>query len=474
MATTPSTPPAHPSAQPQTSGTSSAAIAARIDRVPTGRFHVKLTSAVGGGTFFDGFDAISLAVVLPLVVATFHIGFGEAGHIISAGYLGQFIGALLIGALSDRIGRRKTFIASIFFFGLLAIGCAVAWSAESLMGFRLLQGLGLGAEVPIATTLVNEYLGRRSRGRVSVLYQSLFTWGLFFAPLTGLILTSVAGPENVWRILLALGALPLVVAVVACFALPESARWLAEQGRGAEADALVRRMEQEAVAAGHDLEDPAPATVMPRPARTGLKDLIGSGYAARTAMLAGLWFCTFFVTYGFTTWLPSMYVSVGGLAPSKSLTLTAVLGAVQVAMAYVVSGFVDRLGRIRTFLIGFAVAAAGAGFGAVNLSLLHNTDWPILFATGVVMTIGIMLPTITLYLYTTELYPTRIRGFASSTASSFSRVASIVSPFVFGFLLSGHGGAGMVFTVLAVAAVLGFLIMAKWGVETRMRALEDI
>ena len=474
MATSqPAPPTGSSSAQPPT-GADSSAIAARIDRIPAGRFHVKLASIVGAGTFFDGFDAISLAVVLPLVVTTFGIGFSEAGLIISAGYAGQFVGALLIGVLSDRIGRSKAFIVSIAVFGVLAVLCALAWSANSLMVFRLLQGIGLGAEVPIAATLVNEYLGRHSRGRVSVLYQALFTWGLFFAPLIALILTSTTSPENTWRILLGIGALPLVVAVVAWFALPESARWLAEKGRFAEAEVYVRRMEQEAADAGHTLEPPVVSPGSLSPQKTRLSELFQGRYGGRTAMLSCIWFCTFFVTYGFTVWLPSMYISVGGLPPSRSLLLTVLLGAIQLAMSYVVASFVDKIGRRRTFLIGFVVAILGAGFGAVNLLVFHHTSWPVLFATGVILTIGIMLPTVSLYLYTTELYPTRMRGFASATTSSFSRIASIVSPLVFGFLLGGHGGAGAVFAILAVVAFLGLLTMAKWGPETRLRTLEEI
>ena len=221
---------------------SPAMIAARIDRVPTNRFHVKIASILGTGTFFDGFDAISLAVVLSIVVSAFKISFAEAGLIISAGYVGQFIGAILIGFLADRFGRKKAFIGAMVIFALLSLACAFAWSSTSLLVFRLIQGLGLGAEVPIAGTLINDYLGRKSRCRVAVLYQSAFSWGLFFAPLVALALTTTMAPDLAWRVLLGIGILPLIVAIWAWFALPESARWLAERGRNAEADAYVRKM----------------------------------------------------------------------------------------------------------------------------------------------------------------------------------------------------------------------------------------
>jgi putative MFS transporter len=273
---------------------------------------------------------------------------------------------------------------------------------------------------------------------------------------------------------MAVGALPVVVAVVAWIALPESPRWLAAKGRLAEADRLVGRMEAVATRTGEAL--PPLDHVLPAPvaARTRLAEMFKPPYTGRTALLAVLWFATFFVTYGFSTWMPTLYVSVGGLAPSSSLLLTVVLGAVQVAMAVVVASIVEKMSRRTVFRVGFAIAAAGALFGFVNLTVLHQTTWQVLFTVAVVMTIGIMLPTMTLYLYTSELYPTRMRGFASSSTSSLSRVASIVSPSVFGFLLDGHGGAGIVFAVLAGIAAVGFITMLVSGVETRGKSLEEL
>ncbi|WP_326569368.1 MFS transporter [Amycolatopsis rhabdoformis] len=445
-----------------------AEIAARVDRVPTGRFHLRLASIVGVGTFFDGFDAISLAVILPVVVKTFGIDLGQAGLIISAGYLGQFAGAIAVGLLSDRIGRRRAFLLSLAIMSVLAVFCAFAWSSRSLLVFRLLQGIGLGAEVPIAGTIVNEFLGRRNRGRIGVGYQSLFSWGLFFAPLVALLLTSSLGPATGWRVLLGLGALPLIVVAVGLVALPESPRWLAQRGRLAEADAVVTAME-----AGRNLPAPDPAPVVDdRPFDP--REVLRGQYGRRTLLLVVLWFLAFFVTYGYSSWLPTIYVSVGKLSATYSLTLTVVLGAIQVLMCYVVAWCVEHLGRKRSLVYGFGLSLLGGLFGFVNLVLLHNTTWPYLFTTGIVIGVGIIFPATSLYVYTGELYPTRMRGFATSLTSSFARLASIVSPLVFGFLLSAPGGAGLVFAVLGGAALIGALTMAFAGIETRARSLEEL
>lgn len=452
----------------------SAAIAARIDRVPLVPFHRHTGRILGLGTFFDGFDAISVAVVLAVIVQVFGIDFSTAGLIISAGYVGQLIGALVVGALSDRIGRRRAFVLSLVVFGALSLASAFAWSATSLMVFRLLQGIGLGGEVPVAGALLNEYLGVRNRGRASVVYQTAFMmWGFFFAPLVALASITAFGAEDGWRVLFAIGALPLLLAAYAWFRLPESARWLAHRGRGAEADALVTQMEDQARERGHALADPV-VTAAPAAGEFRMGELFAPAYRRRTAMLAAVWFTAFFVTYGYTVWLPTLYVSVGGLPPTSSLALTVALGAVTLVLVYVNAYLVEVVGRKPLLTTGFAVMSAGALIAAVVTGPLGVSTWQALFACALVLAVGATLVTGSLYFYTAELFPTRMRGWATSACSSMNRLASVLSPILVGALLDGSGGVGAVFGCFAAAAVVGAVVMATVGVETRGRSLEDI
>jgi MFS transporter, putative metabolite:H+ symporter len=446
-------------------------IAARLDRVPVGPFHLRLASKLGVGTFFDGFDALSIAVVLVTIAQTFGINIAEAGLLVSAGYAGQFVGAIVVGALSDRFGRKKTFTLSLALFGAVSILCALAWSSESLLVFRLIQGIGLGAEVPIAATLLNEYLTSRNRGRVALLYQSTFTWGLFCAPLVALLTVSLAGPELGWRLLFAVGALPLLVAVWAWFSLPESARWLAVQGRNDEADGLTRMIEEEAVRRGAALEEPA---VVPD-APTGKVSIgeIWTRYRGRTLMLLSTWFLSYFITYGCAVWLPTLYIKIGGLPTSSSLALTLISTGLIIVSVYVAAALVERVGRRPLFAVSFALMAFGGVFGWVTVGLLGYTSWPWLLTTGLIITAGSGIPSAALYLYTAELYPTGIRGWASSICSSMARLANVVSPILIAWLLQTQGG-GAVFAALAIAAVLGVIVIVVAGIETRNRSLEQL
>jgi putative MFS transporter len=427
---------------------------------------------LGTGTFFDGFDAISLAAVLSIVVSTFNISFAEAGLIISAGYVGQFIGAICIGLLADRFGRKKALIGAIMIFALLSVACAFAWSSTSLLVFRLIQGLGLGAEVPIAGTLINEYLGRKSRGRVAVLYQSAFSWGLFFAPLVALALTSYMGPQLAWRVLLGIGVLPLFVAIWAWFALPESARWLAERGRHQEADAYVRQMEAEAASQGKVLDEPAPLPATAHKTFTA-SELFSGQYGRRTVMMGLLWFSAYFVIYGYSVWLPSLYVKVGHLPPANSLLLTVLIGIIVIAVVNVIASLVEKIGRKPALFLGFAVATAAGVYGLVMTTLFGDTSWQVLFTTGCLIALGISVPAAVLYMYTAEIYPTRMRGFATSSASSLARLASVLSPFLIGPLLDS-GGVGTIFALVGGFSLLGALVIGTVGIETRNRSLEDI
>ncbi len=445
---------------------------ARLERLPFGRTHLRVGALLGVGTFFDAFDSLIIAVVLTVVLTTFAVDFTNAGILISVAYVGQFIGAIVLGVVAERYGRRLGFVISLGTFGLLSLAVATAWNFESLLVLRLLQGIGLGAEVPIAGALFNEFVRGRSRGRAVMLYESIFSWGILLAPLIGLLFFKLFGEEAGWRLLFLFGALPLVVAVVAYFKLPESPRWLADKGRFQEADALLDQMEREARESGESLAEPelrAPADVKP----TKFGELFSPVYRRRTALCWVTWFCGYFILYGFSTWLPTLYVRLGGLAIENALGLTVIAGAIYLVEIYVFAFTVDRVGRKPWFVGGFTLSLIGASFGLVAI-LLDATAWPVLLVAGLLMGLGISPITAGLYLYTPELYPTRMRAWATATGSSVNRVASVIGPILVGVLLGAGLGLASVFLVFGVVAAVGLVVMAWLGIETKQRVLEEL
>jgi putative MFS transporter len=448
-------------------------IVARLERLPFGRFQLRLASLLGVGTFFDAYDSLAISVALTVIFTSLNIGFANAGLLIGAAYVGQFIGAITFGYLGERLGRKPTFVVALGVFGLLSLFTAFTWDFPSLLVARLLQGLGLGAEVPLAAALFNEYVRGKSRGTVVMLYESAFTWGLFLAPLVGLGLISWLGPDLGWRAAFVVGAIPLVVAIIAWFRLPESARWLAEHGRVAEADAIVSQMEAEAKASGVQLAPPEVryrADVQP----TRFGELFSRQYRGRTFLIWVLWFTSYFLQAGYTVWLPTLYVQIGGLPATQALALSLVSSATAVVVTYLGAWAMDRLGRKPIFLFGYGMAILGALVGIFAVVVLHQTGWPTLFAAGWLMTFGISFNTTSLYVYTPELAPTRMRAWATATGSSFNRLAGFVSPTIVGALLATSLGIGGVFGLLVLSSLIGFLTMKLFGIETKQRVLEEI
>jgi MFS transporter, putative metabolite:H+ symporter len=448
-------------------------IVARLERLPFLGFHLRLAAMLGVGTFFDAYDSLVISVALTVVFTSLHISFVNAGLLIGAAYIGQFVGAIAFGYLGERLGRKPAFVLALALFGLLSLVTAVTWDFQSLLIARIIQGVGLGAEVPLAAALFNEYIRGKNRGTVAMLYQTLFFWGLFLAPLVGLGLISTLGPELGWRAAFAVGAIPLLVAIVAHFRLPESARWQAEHGRATEADRTIRQMEAEARARGVQLDEPEVhyrADVQ----STRFSELFSRAYRGRTLMNWTLWFASYFLQAGYTVWLPTLYVQIGGLPADRALALTVVSSATALLAAYLAAYAMDHIGRRRLFLTGYGVAIVGAAVGVAAVAGLHQTGWPTLFAAGWLMTFGISLTTGSLFIYTAELNPTRMRAWATATGSSVNRLVGFVAPTIVGALLGTQLGIGGVFGLLLITSAIGLVTMKLFGIETRQRVLEEL
>src|ERR1700678_952698 len=208
------------------------AVLARLARIPVSPWHVRARLILGIATFFDGFDLLTISFALPAFAQTWGMSPGQIGLVISSSFFGQLIGALCAGWAAERFGRLPVVTVSIASYALMSIACALAWSPAALSAFRFMQGLGLGAEVPIATTYVNEIAPAQSRGQFYVFYELIFVIGLIAAGVGGAAIV----PRFGWQVMFYIGALPLLLAFVLMRVLPESPRWLVSRGRLAQAD----------------------------------------------------------------------------------------------------------------------------------------------------------------------------------------------------------------------------------------------
>ena len=438
-------------------------VVARIERLPTSWWHVKTRIIVGVATFFDAFDALTIATVLPVLVPMWKLAPPQIGLLISAGFLGQLIGALLFGWIGERFGRMPAMIWSIATFAVMSLVCAFAWDYNSLLVFRTLQGIGLGGEVPIAAVYISELTRARHRGRFVLLYELVFPIGLVAASLLGLWLV----PKYGWQTMFYIGALPAILALFLRVLLPESPRWLAEHGRHAQADAVVSTIERETEKEVGKLP-PVQPVVSTRDQRASLSDLFGALYLRRTLVVWVIWFSAYFVNYGLSIWLPTIYRTVFKLPLDVSLRYGLITQAVGMIGALICALTIDYVGRRIWFAIAFAAAA-------LSLGVLASSANPSAEQVLVYMTIAYFFVTtinLGVYLYTPELYPTRVRALGVGTATAWLRLASMIGPMVVGTMIAG--GLQSVFLTFAIVAIIAAAITAAFAIETKGRVLEEV
>ena len=418
------------------------------------------------GWALDAMDVGLISFVLAQLAVQWHATDVELSWIASAGFVGMAVGAGLGGLLADRIGRRQVFALTLLVYGLATGASALSGSVAVLIAWRFMVGLGLGAELPVASTLVSEFAPPRIRGRIIVILESFWAIGWTVAAVIGyLVVPHSAGG---WRWALAIGAAPAVYAVVVRLRLPESVRFLESRGRFQEAESTVRRFEKSAgvTAAPGDLA--LPAATSPGPAilavRTRVTALWSRGLRRRTGTLWLVWFCVNFSYYGAFIWLPTILVA-SGFSLVRSFAYTLIITVAQLP-GYAASAYlIERWGRRRTlavFLIGSALSAALFGVAG---------DASQVIGAGMLLSFFNLGAWGALYAVTPELYPTRIRATGAGWAAGIGRIAAILAPLAVP-MLRETGGTGLLFTVFAM-----FFVVAALGAfglpEKRGEALED-
>ena len=256
------------------------ALIARLESVAFSRWHLRPRLLVGSATFFDAFDTLSLAFVLPVLVRLWGLTPGQIGALISIGYLGQFFGALIFGSLAEAIGRVRAAAAAVAIMSVMSLGCAMAPGFAVLLVCRFVQGVGVGGEMPVAAVYINELSKARGRGRFFLLYEMLFPIGLMMTGQIGAVLVPMFG----WRVMFLIGGIPGLIITGLLVRLPESPRWLISKHRFAEAEAIVREMES------HSHRPAAlPAPACPEPGRGAAQLATGTPSSAAGPAPRGTW-----------------------------------------------------------------------------------------------------------------------------------------------------------------------------------------
>ncbi|MFJ3670437.1 MFS transporter [Streptomyces sp. NPDC090106] len=442
-------------------------IGARFERLPLSRWQVTVRLIIGTATFFEAFDQLLIAYALPQLRGEWNLDTGHTTALMTVGSVGMLIGALVSGRLADRVGRVKVIATCIAVASLCNLALTLCHSPEPFMAIRFLQGMAIGGEVPIAATFIAEITRAHRRGRFVLLFELVFPAGLTAGALVAYWLIPLLG----WRWMFALAALPAVLCPVILRRVPESPRWLADHGHHEKALATMAAIEAKVEkSTGAPLPDPEPAhPAAPSQGRGGLGELLGRRYRKRMIVIGVLWFTGYFVNYGITSWLPTIYGTRFGLDLSTALLYSTVTSCAGLLGCLVVALTVDRVGRRNTVVRCLGAAALcllvlGLAATGTAVGVLAWTSLAAVFLFGC---------NICLYVYTPELFPTRIRALGVSLGSAMNRLGIILGPIVVGAVYAG-GAIGTVFVTLAAVALVGSVTAATGAEETSGRRLEDV
>ncbi|WP_040810159.1 MFS transporter [Nocardia concava] len=429
-----------------------------LDSAELAAFHRKVTVLSAAGMFLDGYDITVIAVALPTVTKQWHMSSFMTGAVSAAAVIGMFVGALVFGRLTDRLGRKKMYLVNLIGFVVLALLAAVTQNAVQLLVARFLLGLALGADYTISTSLLAEYAPARRRGTLMTRLGATWFVGAATTYVFALLLLPLG--TSMWRVMLVLGAVFALIVLWMRRSIPESPRWLAAQGREEEARAVLTELGD---TSGVVAEVPAPEAGSP------WRALLTLPLVRFTFFCCGFWFMYTMSYYGITLYTPTILAQVttstaGKYAGSLIIALVGVVGAVTGVL------LVDKVGR-RPLLI--------TGFTGMFVALTILALWQSPGLTGLVVLLGAAVlfansgPGIVNLVYPSEVFPTAVRATANGLATAASRIGAIVGTLWLPTLISKWGLHHVLWIFLG-ASVIGLSIAVALAPETKGRTLEEL
>ncbi|MBL3644888.1 MFS transporter [Bacillus sp. RHFB] len=389
----------------------------------------KLLGVAGLGWMFDALDVGMLSFIIVALKQDWNLTSEQVGWIGSINSIGMAVGAVFFGAMADRVGRKNVFIITLLLFSI-ASGLSAAVSTLSLfLILRFLIGMGLGGELPVASTLVSESVEASKRGRVVVLLESFWAVGWILAALISYFIIPAYG----WRIALLLSAVPALYALYLRLKLPDSPKYT-------------------------KLEKKQRPSVL-----SNMKSVWKKEYSRQTLVLWILWFCVVFSYYGMFLWLPSVMV-LKGFSMIQSFEYVLIMTLAQLPGYFSAAWLIEKMGRkfvLITYLIGTAVSAFFFG-SAEGLALL--------IVSGMFLSFFNLGAWGALYAYTPEQYPTSVRGTGAGLAAGIGRIGGVLGPLLVGYLVAADTPISSIFTIFTIAILVGAVAVA-FGKETKNTVL---
>lgn len=442
-------------------------ISARLDRLPITRLHWVATAVIGLGLFFDAYENFLAGTISTVLKGQFALSGDQLKWLLSSAFIGQFLGAIFMGRLADRVGRRAAFMINLLFYSVFSLLGAFSPNATFLVVTRFFAGIGIGAEYALGDSYLSDILPKNVRGKFiswayTVSFMGVPAVGFLARWLTPLEPLGIDG----WRFLFVIGSVGSIVVWFVRRGLPESPRWLESQGRMDEAEVITARFEAQAIKEGHTLTKADASLKPPKAQQISVSSLFRAPYTKRSVMLWLMSALEVFGYYGFGTVAPLVLASKG-YSTTNSLLFVALSYLGYPLGSVLAVPIVERIER-KYLVIGTAglMAVFGLWFGFADGAAQ-------IVLAGFLYSVASNLFSNAYHVYLADSYPTAIRGTAAGIAYSLSKLVTAFLPFILLPVLDNHGG-GPVFTVVAVAMVLLMVNVLTLGHRSTGRSADAV
>jgi MFS transporter, putative metabolite:H+ symporter len=453
-----------------------ATILARLDRLPGTRHIWILITLLSLGGMFELYDLFMTAYVVPglmkaglLTNVKLSIFAGPA-LFVAATFTGLFIGTFAFGYVADKYGRRTIFTYSMLWYSAATLVMAFQDSGFSVCLWRLIAGIGIGVELVTIDTYLSELVPKAMRGRAFAFNQGVQFSVVPVVAFTAYMLVPISpfGFDG-WRWVVLIGSTGALFVWLLRRGIPESPRWLINQGRLDEADAVTSAIEAKVMADLGGAALPAPGNHAVEVAKSvgRLAEIFEPRYRGRTTMLMIFQFFQTFGFYGFAAWVPTLIAQQTGINLGASLLYSFIIAIANPFGPLLAMSFADKFER-KWQLVGAACC-----IGVFGILFSFQNAMPSLVLFGVLITLSNNVLSYSFHGYQAELFPARIRARAVGFTYSFSRISAVFASFIIAFFLQNAGTKG-VFGLIAVAMAIVVISIAGWGPRTLDRELEEI
>ena len=427
-----------------TAPTTSSAFDQRLDASPITRTMWLLWLLSAGLIALDGFDFFIIGLALPFLQRDFGLTPAAVGAVATAAVAGSLVGALTLGPITDRVGRRRMLIVDVALFVIATAGTALAWNAAALIAFRFLVGVGIGADYPISVAYITENVPARHRGRMVIGAFTFQAVGALLGAFTGLVVihlfrtlypdTNQLAIEYAWRWMLGVGVgLAVLVAVVRLSVSLESPRYFISRGEYSQASEAATQLLETPITISAATEPPASQE------RPTYGRLLGPSHRRQTLLTSVPWFLQDIATYGVGIFTPAI---IAVLAFSEEADFMAQeMGSAQgaaVVDGFLILGFlcaivlVERLGRIRLQIWGFLGMAVGLTILASSGLVAAGSREELVLVLAGFLVFNLMMnagPNSTTFLLSGETFPTAIRATGAGFAAAVAKAGAVLGTF---------------------------------------------